>query len=269
MEEKKTKFVVYSDDFYGNGGRQILGHVNTFAEGQELLVNKWKKSHRILDDCEKEIQEILSHTEDELVGRDELTLYGSNCYFHEGIAKVEGYVDEESKVAQELTLGEILKRELAEVGDNTWKMEISEKKEKFYLQIKGQDKVPIGTKYEHIVGLPSHQVYKFNVYSYMGDMEITDATLPKVEWNSASAEEVDAILKEYFLARDKFYSEEGAINSLPQELVLDKDSGGSHSIEPYDKYGYHIEGISAYHGPYGNGQGVFIHIRKGDAERIL
>lgn len=91
MEEKKTKFVVYSDDFYGNSGRKILGHVNTFAEGQELLVNKWKKSHRILDDCEKEIQEILSHTEDELLGRDELTLYGSNCYFHEGIAKVEGY----------------------------------------------------------------------------------------------------------------------------------------------------------------------------------
>lgn len=262
MEEKKTKFVVYSDDFYGNGGRQIIGHVNTFAEGQELLVNKWKKSHRNLDDCEKEIKEILSHTEEELVGRDELTLYGSNCYFHEGIAKVEGYVNEESEVTQEVTLGEILKRELAEVGDNTWRIEISEKKEKFCLQIKGQDKIPVGTKYEHIIGLPTHQVYKFNVYSYMGDMEITDATFPKVELNSVSVEDVDVILKEYFLARDKFYSEDEAIISLPQELVLDKNSGGPHSIEPYDKYGYHIEGISAYHGPCGNGQGVFIHIKK-------
>lgn len=260
MEEKKTKFVVFSDDFYGNGGREILGHVNTLAEAQELLAHRYMQHH--YDECCKIVDEINSHTEEELAGKDELILYGSNCYFHEGIAKVEGYVDEESKVTQEISLGEILKRELAEVGDDTWRMEISEKKEKFYLQIKGQDKVPVGTKYEHIVGLPTHQVYKFNVYSYMGDMEITDATFPKVEWNSASAEEVDAILKEYFLDCDKFYSEEEAINSLPQELVLDKDSEGPHSIEPYDKYGYHIEGISAYHGPYGNGQGVFIHIKK-------
>lgn len=262
MEEKKTKFVVYSDDFYGNSGRKILGHVNTLAEGQELLINKWKKNHSILDDCEKEIKEILSHTEEELVGRDELTLYGSNCYFHEGIAKVEGYVDEESKVAQEVTLGEILKRELAEVGDNTWRIEISEKKEKFCLQIDGQDKVPIGTKYESIIGLPTHHVDDFKVYSYMGDLSISETSLPKVDWSIVSLKEIDVILKEFFIAHNKYYSEEDAINSLPLELVLDKNCRGPHSIEPYDKYGYHIEDISAYHGPYDNGQGVFIHIKK-------
>lgn len=262
MEDKKTKFVVYSDDYYGNGGRKILGHVNTLAEGQELLVNKWKKNHRNLDDCEKEIKEILSHTEEELVGRDELTLYGSNCYFQEGIAKVPGYVDEESKVAQEITLGEILKRELAEVGNRKWKMEICKTKEKFFLQIEGQDKVPVGTKYEHIVGLPTHHVDKFKVYSYMGDLTISEKTFPDVEWDKVSVEEVDFMLREYFLTRNKFYSEEDAINSLPFELVLDKSYGGPHSIEPYDKYGYHIEGISAYSGSYGNSQGVFIHIKK-------
>lgn len=262
MEEKKTRFVVYIDDYYGGGGRKILGHVNTLAEGQELLVNNWKKNHSILDDCEKEIKEILSHTEEELVGRDELILYGSNCYFHEGIAKVEGYVDEESKVAQEVTLGEILKRELAEVGDNTWRIEISEKKEKFCLQIKGQDKVPIGTKYESIIGLPTHHVDDFKVYSYMGDLSISETSLPKVDWSIVSLKEIDVILKEFFIAHNKYYSEEDAINSLPLELVLDKDCRGPHSIEPYDKYGYHIEDISAYHGPYDNGQGVFIHIKK-------
>lgn len=267
MEEKKTRFVVYSDDFYGNSGRKILGHVNTLAEAQELLVHRCMQLH--LDDCNKIIDEIYAHTEEELVGKDSLTLYGSNRYYHEGIARVDGYVDEDSKVSDEVTLGEILKRELAEVDDNKWEMYICEKKENCHLQIEGQDKVPIATKYEHIAGLPTHHVDNFNVYSYMGSLAIDETKLPKVDWSKVSVKEVDDILKDFFLAHNKFYSEEEAVNSLPQELVLDKNSKGPHSIAPYDKYGYHIEGISAYHGPYDGGQGVFIHIRKGDSERIL
>lgn len=103
----------------------------------------------------------------------------------------------------------------------------------------------------------------------MGDLSISETSLPKVDWSIVSLKEIDVILKESFIAHNKYYSEEDAINSLPLELVLDKNSRAPHSIEPYDKYGYHIEGISAYHGPYGNGQGVFIHIRKRDADRIL
>ncbi len=86
MEEKKTKFVVYSDDFYGNSGRKILGHVNTLAEAQELLAHRYMQHH--YDDCNKMVDEVYSHTDEELAGRDSLILYGSNCYFHEGIARV-------------------------------------------------------------------------------------------------------------------------------------------------------------------------------------
>lgn len=262
MEEKKTKFVVFSDDSYGNSGYKILGHVNTLAEGQKLLVNNWKEKQGILGDCEKEIKEILSHTEEELVGRDSLILYGSNCYFHEGIAKVEGYVDEESKVAHDVTLGEIMKHELAEVGKRKWRMEILEKKEKFFLQIDGQDKVSVRTKYERIVGLPTHHVNDNYVYSDMGYLTINEETFESVDWNLISAEEVDAMLREYFLSHNLFYSEEEAVNSLPQELVLDKRGNCTITIAPYDKYGYHIEHISAYCEPCGNGEGVFIHIKK-------
>lgn len=263
MEEKKTRFVVYCDDYYGRGGRSILGHVNTLAEAQELLVNKWKKSHKRLGDCEKEIKEILSHTEDELVGRDDLTLNGCNCYFSEGIARVPGYVDEDEKVSKTVTLGEILKRELAEVDGREWNMNISEKKDKFVLQIHGQDKVAVGNKYEHIVGLPTYHVDDYRVYSEMRELSVSNKTFPNVDWSTVSAEEADERLQEYFLSRSMFHSEEDAVSSLPDELVLDKHSGGrAQSIAPYDKYGYHIEHISAYCEPCGNGQGVFIHIKR-------
>lgn len=261
MEKEKKRFVVYNDDFYGGSGRTIIGYVNTLAEGQELLVNRWKKRFS-LSECTKDIKEILSHTEEELVGRDSLILYGSNCYFHEGIERVKGYMDEDSKISEEITLGEILKRELAEVGDKKWRMEISETKEEFYLQIDGQNKVPVGTKYEHIVGMPTHRVDNYRVRPGIGNRTISEKTFPNVDWKKLSANEIDNILKGFCLDHDMFYSEWDAICSLPEELVLDKSSSGPHSIKPYDEYGYHIEGISAYHGPYGNGQGVFIHIRK-------
>lgn len=263
MEEKKTRFVVYSDDYYGRGGRSILGHVNTLAEAQELLVNKWKKSYKGLGGCEKEIKEILSHTEDELVGRDDLTLNGCNCYFSEGIARVPGYVDEDEKVSKAVTLGVILKRELAEVDGREWNMTICDEKDKFVLQIHGQNKVAVGIKYEHIVGLPTHHVDDYYVYSGMRKEFLSDKTFPDVDWSTVSAEEADDRLREYFLSRDMHYSEEDAVSSLPDELVLDKHSGGrAQSIAPYDKYGYHIEHISAYCEPCGNGQGVFIHIKR-------
>lgn len=261
MEEKKTRFVVYSDDYYGNSGREILGHVNTLTEAQEMLARRCRQLFKP-DDCEKMIAEIFSHTEDELVGRDELTLYGSNCYYSEGIARVEGYVDEESKIAHEVTLGEILKCELAEVGTKKWELKISDEKEKSYLRIEGQDKIPVSIKYEHIAGMPTHHLNDFMVYKNMGSLTISETTFPGIEWNKVSNEEADRILKEYFQTQHMFYSEQDAINSLPLELVLDKSYRGPYSIEPYDRYGYHIEGISAYHDPYSNSSGVLIHIKK-------
>ena len=256
MKEKKTKFVVWNEDFFGNGGRRILGHVNTFAEGQELLVNDCKK-HGLE---QKVMDEILSHTEDEMEGRDGLILYGSNCYYHEGIDRVPGYVEEDEMVAKDVTLGEILKRELANVKDLKWGMRIDTKnKEKFYLQVSGCDKVPVSNKYERIIGLPTHYVdWHYNVKSDTINEDISEKTFPDVDWKTVSAEEIDRRLKEYFLSRKKYYSEEEAVNSLPNELVLNLGSGGS--ITPYDKYGYQIVNISAYGTDYD--KGVFVHIRR-------
>ena len=254
MKEKKTKFVVWDDDFYGNSGRSILGHVNTFAEGQELLVNKWKKH----EEDHKVVEEILSHTEDEMEGRDELTLYGSNCYFNQGIARVPGYVDEDEMVPKDVTLGEILKRELTDVKGLGWKMEINTKdKEKFYLQVSGCNKVPVGNKYNRIVGLPTHCVdWDYKVSNFINE-NISEKTFPDVDWKTVSAEEIDRRLKEYFLSCRIYYFEEEAFNSLPNELVLNRGAG---SIRPYDKYGYQIVNISAYGTAYD--KGVYVHIRR-------
>ena len=257
MKEKKTKFVVWSDDFFGNSGRSILGHVNTFAEGQELLVNHWKKTN---GDDHKAIEEILSHTEDEMEGRDEMILYGSNCYFLEGIARVPGYVDEDELVSKEVTLGEILKRELADVKGLKWEMQINTKnKEEFYLQVSGRNKVPVGNKYERIIGLPTYYVdHRYCVGSDTVKEYISEKTFPDVEWETVSVEEIDRRLKEFFLSRKKYCSVEEAFNSMPNELVLNLHDGGS--ISPYDKYGYQIVNISAY-GTAGD-KGVFAHIRR-------
>lgn len=163
-------------------------------------------------------------------------------------------------VAKDVTLGEILKHELADVKDLKWKMRIDTKnKEKFYLQANGCDKVPVGNKYERIIGLPTHYVdWHYNVKSDTINEDISEKTFPDVDWKTVSAEEIDRRLKEYFLSRKIYYSEEEAFNSLPNELVLNLGSGGS--IKPYDKYGYQIVNISAY-GTAGD-KGVFAHIRR-------
>ena len=258
MEEKKTKFVVWDDDFFGDSGRSIIGHVNTFAEGQQLLANKWRKH----EEDRKVVEEILSHTEDEMEGCDEMILYGSNCYFHQGIARVPGYVEEDEMVPKDVTLGEILKRELADVKGLKWRMQINTKvKEEFYLQVSGRNKVPVGNKYDRIVGLPTHHVdWNYSVSSGTIKECISEETFPDVDWKTVSVEEIDSRLKEYFLSRKMYYSEEEAFDSLPNELVLQKGSGGS-SIRPYDQYGYQIVNISAFGTGYGD-KGVFVHIRK-------
>lgn len=252
MKEKKTKFVVCSVDA---GGRRILGHVNTFAEGQELLVNDWKKTN---GDDHKAIEEILSHTEDEMEGRNGLILYRS-AYFFESIDRVPGYVDEDELVAKDVTLGEILKRELANVKGLKWKMKINtEDKVDFYLQVSGRNKVPVGNKYERIIGLPTHYVDRHYKVKDAVIEYISEKTFPDVEWETVSVEEIDRRLRDFFLSREIYCSVEEAFNSMPNELVLDLDSGGS--ITPYDKYGYQIMNISAY--GTADDKGVFVHIRR-------
>lgn len=169
-------------------------------------------------------------------------------------------MNEDELVSKDVTLGEILKHELADVKDLKWEMRVDTKnKEKFYLQVKGCDKVPVGNKYERIVGLPTHYVdWCCKVNSDTINEDISEKTFPDVDWKTVSAEEIDRRLKEYFLSRKIYFSEEEAFNSLPNELVLNLRSGGS--ITPYDKYGYQIVNISAYGTDYD--KGVFVHIRR-------
>lgn len=264
MDNKIHKYELYTADFYASETSTIYKHIayaDTFEEAIEILVKKQDCHRSDPNEYNKIVNEIRSHSESELEGCEEICLYGGCSYYHEYLRKVPGYVDEDEMVAKDVTLGEILKRELANVKDLEWEMQINTReKEKFYLQVNGCNKVPVGNKYDRIVGLPTHYVdWHYEVKSDAVIEYISEKTFPDVEWETVSVEEIDRRLKEFFLSRKIYNSEEEALNSLPNELVLEKGSGSS-SISPYDKYGYQIMNISAY-GTAG-GKGVFVHIRR-------
>ena len=102
-------------------------------------------------------------------------------------------------LSKDVTLGEILKRELANVKGLKWEMKINTKdKEDFYLQVSGRNKVPVGNKYERIIGLPTHYVdYHYRVGSDTVKEYISKKTFPDVEWETVSVEEIDRRLKEF------------------------------------------------------------------------
>ena len=263
MDNKIHKYELYTADFYASETSTIYKHIayaDTFEEAIEILVKKQDCHRSDPKEYNKIVNEIRSHSESELEGCEEICLYGGCSYYHEYLRKVPGYVDEDELVAKDVTLGEILKRELANVKGLKWEMKINTKdKEDFYLQVSGRNKVPVGNKYERIIGLPTHYVdWYYEVKSDTVEEYISEKTFPDVDWKTVSAEEIDRRLKEYFLSRKIYNSEEEAVNSLPNELVLHLGSGGS--ITPYDKYGYQIVNISAY-GTAGD-KGVFVHIRR-------
>lgn len=263
MDNKIHKYELYTADFYESETSTIYKHIayaDTFEEAIEILVKKQDCHRSDPKEYNKIVHEIRSHSESELKGCEEICLYGGCCYYHEYLRKVPGYVEEDEMVAKDVTLGEILKRELADVKDLKWEMRVDTKnKEKFYLQANGCDKVPVGNKYECIVGLPTHYVdWYCKVNSDTINEDISEKAFPDVDWKTVSAEEIDRRLKEYFLSRKIYFSEEEAFNSLPNELVLNLGSRGS--ITPYDKYGYQIVNISAYGTDYD--KGVFVHIRR-------
>ena len=263
MDNKIHKYELYTADFYASETSTIYKHIayaDTFEEAIEILVKKQDCHRSDPKEYNKIVNEIRSHSESELEGCEEICLYGGCSYYHEYLRKVPGYVDEDELVAKDVTLGEILKRELANVKDLKWEMKINTKdKEDFYLQVGGRNKVPVGNKYERIIGLPTHYVdWYYKVKSDAVIEYISEKTFPDVEWETVSVEEIDRRLKEFFLSRKIYNSVEEAVNSMPNELVLNLGSGGS--ITPYDKYGYQIVNISAY-GTAGD-KGVFAHIRR-------
>jgi len=164
--------------------------------------------------------------------------------------------EEDSKVAKPITLGKILKQELLDVGDRTWNMKIADKSDEFYLQIGRQDKVCIGCKYDNIVGLPTLRIIDYNVKPGMSDMYISEKNFPGIDWTNIPVQYINDVLREFFISKNQFFSEEEAFASLPQEIVIYKKVKHSFGVEEYNKYGYHIENISAVD------EGVYVHIKK-------
>ena len=136
MDNKIHKYELYTADFYESETSTIYKHIayaDTFEEAIEILVKKQDCHRSDPKEYNKIVNEIRSHSESELKGCEEIRLYGGCCYYHEYLRKVPGYVDEDEVVSKDVTLGEILKRELANVKDLKGEMRVDTKnKEDFY-----------------------------------------------------------------------------------------------------------------------------------------
>lgn len=267
MDNNIHKYELYTADFYANETSTTYIHIayaDTFEEAIEILVKKHEKYHKI-------VNEIRSHSESELNGREEICLYGGCCYYHEYLRKVPGYVDASVKQKDNISLAQVLCRELKNVGDEKWSLEMHSDNNKFALKIGDNNPVALLNKYAGLMGLPQWQIVNYHIYKISYGKEsygksiayINSDDWGKMDWQSADADQVELRLKKWWKKEKLFFSEEEAIVSLPNEIILHYHGRDTSSISPYDSYGYHIVSISAHSGgSFSGGEGVYVHIRR-------
>ena len=274
MDNNIHKYELYTADFYVNESSTTYIHIayaDTFEEAIEILVKK-QDCHRINpEEYHKIVNEIRSHSESELNGREEICLYGGCCYYHEYLRKVPGYVDASVKQKDNISLAQVLCRELKNVGDEKWSLEMHSDNNKFALKIGDNNPVALLNKYAGLMGLPQWQIVNYHIYKISYGKErygksiayINSDDWGKMDWQSVDADQVELRLKKWWKKEKLFFSEEEAIVSLPNEIILHYHGRDTSSISPYDSYGYHIVSISAHSGgSFSGGEGVYVHIRR-------
>ena len=100
MENNIHKYELYTADFYASETSTTYIHIayaDTFEEAIETLVKKQDCHRSDPEEYNKIVNEIRSHSESELNGRDEIRLYGVCGYYSEYLRKVPGYVDASEK----------------------------------------------------------------------------------------------------------------------------------------------------------------------------
>ena len=274
MDNKIHKYELYTADFYESDTSTIYKHIayaDTFEEAIELLVKKQDCHRSDPKEYNKIVNEIRSHSESELNGREEICLYGGCCYYHEYLRKVPGYVDASEKQTDNISLAQVLCRELKNVGDEKWKLQMHSDNSKFTLRIGNNDPIALPNKYVGLMGLPQWEIdHDYHIYEISYGREyyaksiayINSDNWGKMDWQTVTADQVESRLKEWWEKEKLFFSEQEAIESLPDEIILHYGKGNT-SISPYDSYGYHIVSISAHSGGAClDGEGVFVHIRR-------
>ena len=273
MDNKIHKYELYTADFYASETSTIYKHIayaDTFEEAIEILVKKQDCHRSDPKEYKKIVNEIRSHSESELEGCEEICLYGGCSYYHEYLRKVPGYVDASEKQTDNISLAQVLCRELKNVGEEKWELQMDSNNSEFTLRIGNNDPVALPNKYVGLMGLPQWKINDYYVYEISYGRKcyadriayINNDNWGNMDWQTVSVEQVEMRLKEWWKEKKLFFSEQEAIESLPNEIILHYRSGNT-SISPYDSYGYHIVSISAHSGgPIGNDDGVYVHIRR-------
>ena len=273
MENNIHKYELYTADFYASETSTTYIHIayaDTFEEAIETLVKKQDCHRSDPEEYNKIVNEIRSHSESELNGRDEIRLYGVCGYYSEYLRKVPGYVDASEKQTDNISLAQVLCRELKNVGEEKWVLQMHSNNNEFTLRIGNNDPIALPNKYLGLMGLPQWEIKDFHVYEISYGIEryansiayINSDNWGKMDWQTVTADQVELRLKKWWKREKLFFSKQEAIESLPDEIILHYGKGNT-SISPYDSYGYHIVSISAHSGGavYG-GEGVFVHIRR-------
>jgi len=274
MENNIHKYELYTADFYASETSTTYIHIayaDTFEEAIETLVKKQDCHRSDPKEYNKIVNEIRSHSESELDGCEEICLYGGCVYYHEYLRKVPGYVDPSVKQTDNISLAQVLCRELKNVGDEKWTLQMHSNNNEFTLKIGKNDPIALPNKYAGLMGLPKWKIDNdFYIYEISYGREyyaksiayINSDNWGKMDWQTVTADQVESRLKVWWKEEKLFFSKQEAIEALPDEIILHYRSGNT-SISPYDSYGYHIVSISAHSGgAVCGGEGVFVHVRR-------
>lgn len=274
MDNNIHKYELYTLDFYSSETSTIRSHIayaDTFEEAIETLVKEQDCHRSDPKEYNKIVNEIRSHSESELNGCGEICLYSVCGYYSEYLRKVPGYVDASEKRTDNISLAQVLCRELKNVGDEKWELQMHSDNNEFTLRIGKNDPIALPNKYAGLMGLPQWKItHDYSVYEISYGRKIYTQRIAhinserwgKMDWQTVTADQVELRLKEWWKEEKFFFSEQEAIESLPDEIILHYGSGNT-SIRPYDFYGYHIVSISAHSGgAVCGGEGVYVHIRR-------
>lgn len=142
-----------------------------------------------------------------------------------------------------------------------WEITLSIPNSLVQIRFRGKDLFDYGQKINSIEELPLYEIHNHSI-SKIDKIELRNNTngFENIDWDKISVEELQNELNRVFKEKNYYYTKEEAIQSLPNELIIQTSRHYPYSISPYDEYGYEIVNISAAGSE--RWVDVFVHIKK-------
>lgn len=142
-----------------------------------------------------------------------------------------------------------------------WEITLSIPNSSVQIMFNRQELFDYGQKFNSIEELPLYEIHNHSI-SKIDKIELRNNTngFENIDWDKISVEELQNELNRVFKEKNYYYTKEEAIQSLPNELIIQTSRHYPYSIRPYDEYGYEIVNISAAGSE--RWVDVFVHIKK-------